>query len=190
MNPGAQAGPPSGAASPLGNITHPVTLQGLLADANLVPGFRGAYVDVPVGGRIVGIRFADISQLTINHNGVEFMLTRETVFTLGGRILGARYRIYSGTPDQIPPPRFCRMGPNGEITVERIVGHTHPRPIPFQPGWDQPSGADVAYLLRIRAEWKRIYGSKSEPFGRIFGDPGTPAVIYGPRSTHGNAVPP
>lgn len=184
----ATAGTPSGAASPLGNITRPVTIQELLADSNLVPGMRGAYVEVPVGGRNFGIRFEDISQLTINH-GAEFMLTRETVYSSNRQIISARYRIYSGTPDQILLPAFRRLGPNGEVTVERIIGHSHPHPVPFQPGWNQLSGADINYLLRVRADWQRVYGPNSEPFGRIFGDPGDPAVIYGPRSTHGNAVP-
>jgi hypothetical protein len=80
------------------------------------------------------------------------------------------------------------LGTKGEITVERIIGHTHPRPVPFQPGWNHPSQADIDYLLRIQAFWKRIYGQNSTPFGKIFGEPGSPAVIYGPRSTHGNAV--
>ncbi|MFO0852426.1 MAG: RHS repeat-associated core domain-containing protein [Gemmataceae bacterium] len=188
----SSAGIPSGAASPVGNINRSVTMQELLADSTLVPGMKGAYVDVPVlGGRTKnGILFEDLSQLTINHNGAEFMLTRETVTASNGQIVSARWRIYSGTTDQIPPPAFLRTGPKGETIVERIIGHTHPRPMPFQPRWNQPSGADIQYLQRIRAEWQRIYGPNSEPFGRIFGDIGDPAVIYGPRSTHGAAVPP
>jgi hypothetical protein len=187
MNPGS-ANP--AASSPVGNIFRPVSIRELLSDSSLIPGMRGAYVDSHAGGRNAGIRFADIAQLTINHSGAEFLLTRETLYLQSGQIVSARWRIYSGTPDQIPLPLFLRTGRNGGIIVERIVGHSHPRPVPFQPGWNQPSSADIRYLLQIRAEWRRIYGPNSEPFGRIFGDPGDPAVIYGPRSTPGKAIPP
>ncbi len=73
---------------------------------------------------IRGVRFEDLSQLTINHNGAEFMLTRETITASNGGVISSRYRLYSGGPDQVFPPGFRRMGPNGEVTVERIIGHT------------------------------------------------------------------
>ena len=37
----SSAGTPSGAASPVGNINRPVTIQELLADLSLVPGMKG-----------------------------------------------------------------------------------------------------------------------------------------------------
>ena len=89
-------------------------------------------------------------------------MTRETVYSWNGQMLHARYHIYSGAPDQIPPPRLLRPGPNGESIVERIIGHTHPRPVPFQPGWNQPSAADVDYLLRVQVEWQWVYGPLTE----------------------------
>ena len=191
MNPfNPAAGFPQGIATLAGNVSRPVTIRELLSNPTLVPGMRGRYIEAPKGGRNYGIRFEDISQLTINHNGAEFMLTRETVCGANGQMIRATYRIYSGALDQIPPPVFRRARPSWEIIVERIIGHTHPHPVPFQPGWDQPSKADIDYLLRIQVVWQGIYGPNSIPFGMIFGDPGSPAVIYGPRSTHGNAVPP
>jgi hypothetical protein len=178
------------ANSLIGNVTRPISVLELIADATLLPGMTGCYIENPVGGRGYGIRFEHISQLSIIHRGLEFMLTRETLFTPNGQILSGRYRIYSGMPDRITPPIFLRTRFNGDVVVERIIGHTHPHPVPFQPGWNQPSGEDIQYLLQIRVEWQRVYGANSEPFGLIFGDPGDRAVIYGPRSTPGNAVPP
>jgi hypothetical protein len=110
-------------------------MQELLANNQRVPGMRGAYLKV---GRGEAIRFSDLSQLTINHNGAEFMLSREVVRN-GNRVV-RRWRIYSGTPDQIPPPTF--LDPyfaGGGVRVERIVGHTHPRPIPYDPLFMHPS---------------------------------------------------
>lgn len=134
------------------------------------------------------IRYEDISRLTIDHNGAEFMLSRETTHCVRGQTIDMRYRIYSGTPDQIPSPAFLRQGPNGEVIVERIIGHSHPFPVPFQPKWNNPSAADIQYLRLVRADWKRVYGPQSEPFGLIFGLPGDKAVPYGLNSTPGNAV--
>lgn len=177
----------SSAVSPLGNITGDVTMQELLANNQLVPGMRGAYLKLGKGGVI---QLGALSQLTIDHNGVEFMLSREVV--RHGNQVRRRWRIYSGTPDQIPPPRFFDPNAPGGATVhERIVGHTHPRPIPYTPLYRQPSGADLAYLNRIVALWQQVYGPQSEPFGRIIWglDPGE-TTIYGIRSTPGNAIPP
>jgi hypothetical protein len=176
--------------TPVGNITRAVTIQELLADSTLVPGMIGAQILVPKSGRYYGIRFADLSQLTINHLGMEFLLSRETEYTSIGKMISGCYRLYSGVADRITPPVFLRTKPNGNIMVERIIGHTHPRPIPFHPGWNQPSPEDIQYLHDIKADWHRIFGPNSEPFGLIFGDPGDRAVIYGAKSTPGNAVPP
>jgi hypothetical protein len=184
----SSSGMPSGAILVRGNISGEITIQELLADNQRVPGAQGAYVRLQPAQGIRGIRFADLSQLTINHQGTEFLLTLETVTALAGQVLSRRYRIYSGTPNRIPPPVFRRPGPKGEVTVERIIGHTHPFPIPFYPNWNHPSWGDILYLQRIRGEWKRIYGPLSEPFGKIFGLPGDPVITYGPRSTEGNAV--
>lgn len=162
-------------------------MQELLADAKRVPGSQGAYLRVQPGE---AIRFSDLSQLTINHNGVEFMLSREVA--RNGNQVSRRWRIYSGTPDQVPAPRFFDPSAAGSGTrIERIVGHTHPRPIPYAPIYMQPSGADLLYLVRIAGEWRQVYGPQSEPFGRIIWglNPGE-TTIYGIGSTPGNAVPP
>jgi hypothetical protein len=162
-------------------------MQELLVDASRVPGSQGAYLRVQPGE---AIRFADLAQLTINHNGTEFMLSRE-VLRIGNRV-SRRWRIYSGTPDQVPAPRFFdRSAAGGGTRIERIVGHTHPRPIPYDPIYTQPSGADLSYLNRITGDWRRVYGPQSEPFGRIIWglNPGE-TTIYGIASTPGNAVPP
>jgi hypothetical protein len=162
-------------------------MQELLADATRVPGSPGAYLRVQPGG---AIRFSDLSQLTINHNGAEFMLSREVV--RHGNQVTRRWRIYSGTPDLIPPPMFFDPNaPGGGTRIERIVGHTHPRPIPYDPKYTQPSAADLSYLRRIDGDWRQVYGPQSEPFGRIIWglNPGE-TTIYGIGSTPGNAVPP
>jgi hypothetical protein len=159
----------------------------LLANDRLVPGLRGAYLRVSRGQ---AIGFADLSQLTIDHHGAEFMLTREVV--RNGAHVTRRSRIYSGTPDQIPAPRFYDpSGPLGTKVVERVVGHTHPRPIPYDPTYTQPSGADMTNLRGIVGDWRRVYGPRSEPYGRIIWglNPGE-ATIYGINSRPGHAVPP
>ena len=159
----------------------------LLADNQLVPGLRGAYLKVRPGE---AIRFADLSQLTINHHGEEFMLTRKVVRRAHQVI--ARWRIYSGTTDQIPPPRFYDPnGPGGTTVIERVVGHTHPRPIPYDPRYMQPSASDISYLRSLVCDWQWIFGPQSEPFGRIIWglNPGE-ITIYGINSTAGHAVPP
>jgi hypothetical protein len=71
------------------------------------------------------------------------------------------------------------------------VGHTHPRPIPYDPIFMQPSGDDILNLARIAGEWRQVYGPQSGPFGRIIWglNPGE-TTIYGISSTPGNAVPP
>lgn len=180
---------PSGSSTtcPLGNITGEVTMRELLANNQLVPGMRGAYLKI---GRGEGIRCSDLSQLTINHNGAEFMLSREVV--RNGNQVARRWRIYSGTPDQIPPPAFLDANIAGAgVRIERIVGHTHPRPIPYDSLFMQPSGADLSYLNNIAGPWRQVYGSQSEPFGRVIWglSPGE-TTIYGISSTPGNAVPP
>lgn len=178
----------SSATSPVGNITGEVTMQELLANNQLVPGIQGVYLKV---GQGEAIRFSDFSQLTINHNSAEFMLSREVVRN-GNQVI-RRWRIYSGTPDQIPPPKF--FDPNaaagGVTRIERIVGHTHPRPIPYNPNFTQPSGTDIDALKGIASDWRKVYGSQSEPFGRIIWglNPGE-TTPYGLGSTPGNAVPP
>jgi len=179
-----QSSVPSGSTgtAPLGNINGEVTMQQLLANTQLVPGMRGAYLRVEPGQ---GIRFADLSQLTIDHKGAEFLLTREVVETGTGTV--RRWRIYSGTPDQVLPPRFLRQSGSSTI-VERVVGHTHPFPLPFEPGWNQPSLPDIRNLKRIQRVWRQVYGPQSEPFGRVIGLPGESPTIYGPQSTPGNAV--
>jgi hypothetical protein len=161
-------------------------MQELLANNQLVPGMRGAYLKL---GKGEVIRFADVAQLTINHNGAEFMLTREVV--RNGNQVARRWRIYSGTPDQIPPPTFCTNAPGGGTRIERIVGHTHPQPIPFDAIYRQPSRADLDYLNWVAGPWRQVYGPQSEPFGRIIWglNPGE-TTIYGINSTPGNAVPP
>jgi hypothetical protein len=117
-------------------------MQQLLANDQLIPGLRGAYLKL---GQGEAIRFGDLSQLTVNHNGAEFLLTREVV--RHGNQVTRRWRVHSGTPDQIPPPRFYDpSGPGGTKVVERIVGHTHPRPIPYNPIYRQPSAADIDYF--------------------------------------------
>src|SRR5438874_1338992 len=116
--------------------TGEVTMQELLAGASRVPGSRGAYLRVRPGG---AIRFSDLSRLTINHSGAEFMLSREVVRLAHHAV--RNWRIYSGTPDQIPAPRFFEpRAAGGGARVERIVGHTHPRPIPYNAIYTQPSG--------------------------------------------------
>ncbi len=118
----SSAGTPSGATFPLGNITREVTIQELLANDQLVPGLRGAYLRPGnVGRNRTGIRYEDISQLTINHNGAAFMLARETVRVAGGRQISARYRIYSGTPDQITLPALRRRGPRGKSSWSELL---------------------------------------------------------------------
>jgi hypothetical protein len=184
-----QSSVPSGssASSPLGNVIGEVTMQELLANNQLVPGMRGAYLKLRSGETV---RFGDLFQLTINRNGAEFMLSREIV--RNGNQVRRHWRIYSGTPDQVPSPPF--FNPNAAASgtrIERIVGHTHPRPIPYDPIYTQPSLADLNYLSRITADWRRVYGPHSEPFGRIIWglNPGE-TTIYGIGSTPGNAVPP
>jgi hypothetical protein len=184
----ASSGSPGSVLVPRQNIpTGDVTMQELLADATRIPGSQGAYLRVRPGE---AIRFSDLSQLTINHNGAEFMLSRE-VGRHGHRVT-RRWRIYSGVPDQIPPPNF--FTPNiagGGTRVERIVGHTHPRPVPYDPLFMQPSQADLDYLTGNASRWRQVYGPQSEPFGRIIWglNPGE-TTIYGIGSTPGNAVPP
>jgi RHS repeat-associated protein len=172
--------------TPRQNIpTGEVTMQELLADVSRVPGTPGAYLNVQPGEVIL---FEDLSRLTMMHSGQEFMLTREVV-RQGNRVT-RRWRIYSGTPDQIPPPRFFEPNaPGGGTRVERIVGHTHPRPIPYDPIFTQPSDADLFYLTQITGEWRQVYGPSSEPFGRIIWglNPGE-TTLYGINSTPGNAV--
>lgn len=175
------------ATSQLGNVTGEITMQELLIDNRLVPGMRGAYLKINPGEPI---RFSDFSQLTINHNGAEFMLSREVVRS--GNQVARRWRIYSGTPDQIPPPSFLNSNiVGGGTRVERIVGHTHPRPISYDPIFMQPSGDDIFNLIRIAGEWRQVCGPQSEPFGRIIWglNPGE-TTIYGIGSTPGNAIPP
>jgi hypothetical protein len=148
---------------------------------------RGAYLRVDP---VQGINFAEISALGMSRNGTEILLSRETVSAADGQVTSDRYRVYSGTPAQVFPPAFLRQGPNGEVIVEQVIGHTHPFPVPYQAGWDQPSAADIQYLLRIRSDWRRVFGPQSEPVGRIFGLPGDAPVLSGPRSTPGHAVHP
>ena len=177
----------SSATSPLGNVTGDVTVQELLVDSQLIPGLRGAYLKVGPGEVI---RLADLAQLTINHHGAEFMLSREVV--RHGNQVTRRWRIYSGTPDQIPPPRFYDPnGPGGTTVMERVVGHTHSRPIPYDPIYRQPSGTDINNLRGLVGDWRQVYGPSSEPFGRIIWglNPGE-TTLYGIHSTPGNAVPP
>jgi hypothetical protein len=68
---------------------------------------------------------------------------------------------------------------------------THPRPIPYDPVFTQPSPADLDYLNRVAGEWRQVYGPQTEPFGRIIWglNPGE-TTIYGISSTPGKAVPP
>jgi hypothetical protein len=184
----ASTSTPGSVYVPRQNIpTGEVTMQELLADASRVPGSPGAYLRAQPGE---AIRFSDLFQLTINHNGAEFMLSREVV--RHGNQVNRRWRIYSGTPDQIPPPTFYNPNAAGGGTrIERIVGHTHPRPIPYDPIFMQPSGADLYYLNNIVGPWQHVYGPQSRPFGRIIWgvNPGE-TTIYGIGSTPGNAVPP
>jgi hypothetical protein len=171
----------------LGNIVGEVTMKELLANDQLVPGMRGAYLKV---GQREALHFGDLSQLTIDHSGAEFMLTREVERT-GSRVT-RRWRIYSGMRDQIPPPQFLDLNAAGGGTrIERIVGHTHPRPIPFDPIFKQPSPEDLRYLNTVSGQWRQVYGPHSEPFGRIIWglNPGE-TTVYGIGSTPGNAVPP
>jgi hypothetical protein len=167
--------------------TGEVTMQELLADPSRVPGSEGAYLKIQAGQ---GIRFSDLYRLTINHNGAEFMLSREVVQF--GNQVSRRWRIYSGTPDQVPPPIFLDLGAAGGGTrIERVAGHTHPRPVPYDPIFMQPSDADLNYLNKITGPWQQVYGPQSEPFGRIIWglNPGE-TTIYGIASAPGNAVPP
>jgi hypothetical protein len=162
-------------------------MQELLADSQLVPGMRGAYLKVKPGE---AIHFVDLAQLTINHNGAEFMLSREVV--RNAKQVKGRWRIYSGTPDQIPPPPFFNpSAAGGGAVIERVAGHTHPRPVPYNSSFTQPSQADIQYLNTIAAAWRQVYGSQSEPFGRIIWglNPGE-TTIYALGSAPGNAVPP
>jgi hypothetical protein len=171
----------------LGNIAGEVTMKELLANDQRVPGMRGAYLKV---GQREAIHFGDLSQLTIDHGGAEFMLTRE-VEQIGSRVT-RRWRIYSGKPDQIPPPQFLDLNAaGGGIRIERIVGHSHPRPIPYGPAFKQPSAADLFYLNKIAGDWRHVYGPQSQPFGRIIWGPNPgETTVYGIGSTPGNAVPP
>jgi hypothetical protein len=158
-------------------------MQELLANNQLVPGMRGCYVKVTPGA---AIGLAELLQLTINHDNVEFMLSREVV--RDGNGVTRRWRIYSGTPDQVRPPLF--FDPNRR-RIERVVAHTHPTPVPYDPSFAQPSTADLAYLHQIAADWRRVYVSQPEPFGRIiWGLNAGETTIYGLESTQGNAVPP
>ena len=69
------------------------------------------------------IRFSDLAQLTINHNGTVFLLSREVVHR--GIQLTRRWRIYSGTSYEVDPPIFfVPSAPGGGIRIERTVGHT------------------------------------------------------------------
>jgi hypothetical protein len=179
------AASPSGAPSPLGNIAGEVTIQDLLADPQLVPGMRGAYLRVDP---VHGLSYDDISRIAISRGGAEIMVSRETTSAPDGLVISDRYRVYSGTPDQVLPPAFLRQGPNGELIVEQVIGHTHPFPVPFRAGWNQPSAADILYLRTVRRDWQRVFGQQSQPFGRIFGLPGDAPILYGPGSTPGNAV--
>ena len=184
----ALPGSPGSVFVPRQNIpTGEVTMQELLADVSRVPGSEGAYLRVQPGEAIL---FSDLSQLTINQNGAEFMLSREVV--RNRKQLTRRWRIYSGTPDQVPPPKFFDPSAAGGGTrIERVLGHTHPRPIPHDPIFTQPSGPDLLNLGRIAADWRQVYGPQSEPFGRIIWglNPGE-TTIYGIGSTPGNAVAP
>jgi hypothetical protein len=54
--------------------------------------------------------------------------------------------------------------PGGGTRIERIVGHTHPRPIPYDPIFTQPSGADLYYLNNVAGRWQQVYGPQSQPF--------------------------
>jgi hypothetical protein len=159
----------------------------LLANNQLVPGVIGVQLKVRPGE---AINLSDLWQLTINHNGAEFMLTSEV--TRYRNQFARRWRVYSGTCDQIPAPRFLDSNaPAGGCVVERIVGHTHHIPIPYDPIYMQPSGADLSYLVKIEGSWRQVYGPQSEPFGRIiWGLNPEETTIYGIRSTSGNAVPP
>jgi hypothetical protein len=172
---------------PLGNISGEVTMQELLSNRQLIPGMLGANLKVEKGAAIC---FADLAQLTINHDGVEFLLTRE-VKRFGRRVV-RRWRIYSGTTQRVLPPKFFNPhGPAGATIVERVVGHTHPRSIPFELLWIQPSREDIINLRSIISDWQRVHGPQSEPFGRIiWGLIHGETTSYGVDSTEGNAVPP
>jgi len=162
-------------------------MQELLADVSRFPGSQGAYLKVKPGD---SIRFSDLAQLTINHNGAEFLLSSEV--GQKGIQVTRRWRIYSGLPDMVLPPKFFDPHPpGGGIRIERTVGHTHPRPIPYDPSYTQPSGEDLDYLIDITVDWKQVFGTRSEPFGRIIWglNPGE-TTIYGLASTPGCAVPP
>jgi hypothetical protein len=164
--------------------TGEVTMQELLADATRIPGSQGAYLNVQPGE---AIRFTDLYQLASNQDGAEFMLSREVM--RNGNQVARRWRIYSGTPDQIPPPRFFDPNaPGGGTRIERIVGHTH-----FENGsliFTQPSQADLDYLGRIAGDWHRLHGPP-EPFGQIiWGTVPGQTTQYGMGSTAGHAVPP
>lgn len=162
-----------------------VTMQELLTDVSRVPGSLGAYLQVKPGE---GIHFSDLAQLTINHNGVEFLLSREV--EQKGNQVTRRWRIYSGTSDEVDPPSFfVPSAPGGGIRIERTVGHTHPRPIPYDPTYTQPSFFDLKYLIDITLEWQKVYGAHTEPFGRIiWGLHSGETTIYGLASTSGYAV--
>lgn len=113
-------------------------------------------------------------------------------FLRNGNQVTRRWRIYSGTANEIQPPRFLDLNaPGGRSLVERVVGHTHPRPIPYDPLFKQPSFWDTKNLIRDAGQWREVYGPQSEPFGRIFWglNPGE-TTIYGIGSTPGSAVPP
>src|SRR5207249_3357258 len=127
---------------------------------------------------------------TINHNGAEFMLTREVVRR--ERQVVRNWRVYSGTPDRVPAPRFFdARGPGGTTVTERVVAHTHPRPVPLDLSYTQPSAADLDYLQRIIRQWWQAYGANSQPFGRIcWGLSAGETTVYGTGSTPGNAGPP
>lgn len=175
------------ATSPRGNINRQVAMEELLANKQLVPGMRGADLKVRPGEVI---RFGDLSQLTVNHHGAEFILSREVV--RNGTQVTRRWRVYSGTPDEVLPPRFYDPNaPGGMTRIERVVGHTHPRPVPYDPIYRHPSRHDIRNLTDIFGNWQRVHGPQSEPFGRIIWGlkPGE-TTIYGVRSRPGNAISP
>jgi hypothetical protein len=167
--------------------TAEASIAELLSDTRMVPGSPGVLLKPATGEPI---RFADLAQLTINHQGAEFMLTRE-IRRLAARSF-MRWRLYSGTSDQIPAPRFLDLnGPGGWTIVERIVAHTHPRPIPYDPVFIQPSPTDLEYLRAVGDKWRLVFGARSQPFGTIIWGIGPGEItVYGIDSTPGKAVPP
>jgi len=158
-----------------------------LANDQLIPCLRGAVLKVEPG---TAIRFGDLARLTINHDGVEFLLTRE-VKRIGQNVT-RRWRIYSGTTEEVLPPRFFDpKAPEGALIFERVVGHTHPRPVPFELAWIHSSEKDIMNLKEVLVRWQEIYGLAAEPFARIiWGVDAGETTIFGIDSGEGNAVPP